>query len=157
MNDPEIQKLVEQSWRRPLTADEQAHLDALLANHPESRAIWDDESALNGLLRQTRQTQPSSNFTSLVLQAVQQESPVTRPALPWTRRWFPRLAFAGVTAGVITFTLYQHRLVTRAEMAESVATVSDQMAGLRPEWLQDFEAINRLSQSDDQLLALLKK
>ena len=59
--------------------------------------------------------------------------------------------------GVITFTLYQHRLVTRAEMAESVATVSDQMAGLRPEWLQDFEAINRLSQSDDQLLAMLKK
>lgn len=157
MNDPEIQKLIERSWRRPLSAEDQAHLDALLAARPESRVLWEDESALNGLLSQTRQTLPSSNFTSLVLQAVQRESQVSRPVLPWTRRWFPRLAFAGVTMGVITFTLYQHRLITRAEMAESVATVSDQMAGLRPEWLQDFEAINRLGQSDDELLAMLKK
>ncbi|MBC8003598.1 MAG: hypothetical protein H7X97_13515, partial [Opitutaceae bacterium] len=149
MNDPEIQKLIERSWRRPLSAEEQAHLDAWLTAHPEKQALWEDESALSTLLRQTRQTHPSSNFTALVLQAVQRESPISRPTLPWTRRWFPRLAFVGVTMGVITFTVYQHRLTTRAEMAESVATVSDQMAGLRPEWLQDFEAINRLGQSDD--------
>ena len=156
MNDPQIQRLIEESWRRPLAADEQTQLDLWLAAHPESRAIWEDESALNGLLRQTRQTQPSSNFTSLVLQAVQRAAPVPRPVLPWTRRWFPRLAFAGVTLGIITASVYQHRVFARAEMAESVATVSDQMAGLRPEWLQDFEAINRLGQSDDELLALLK-
>ena len=58
--------------------------------------------------------------------------------------------------GLISFNVHQHRLSQRTEMAESVATVSDQMAGLRPEWLQDFEAINRLGQSDDELLALLK-
>lgn len=156
MNDPKIQKLIEESWRHPLSAEKRVQVDAWLAAHPESHAFWEGESALDGLLRQTRQTQPSSNFTSLVLQAVQRKAPVSRPVPPWTRRWFPRLAFAGVTLGVITFTVYQHRVVARAEMAESVAAVSDQMSGLRPEWLQDFEAINRLGQSDDELLAMLK-
>ena len=45
MNEPEIQKLMELGWRRSLSPEEQARVEAWLAVHPDSRSGWDDESA----------------------------------------------------------------------------------------------------------------
>ena len=51
MQDAEYQNLTETSWRRPLTAAERTRLRELLAAHPDWREPWNEDAALNGLLR----------------------------------------------------------------------------------------------------------
>ena len=52
MNEAEYQELLEASWRRDLTPAEMARLHAGLAEQPDLRAGWEDESGLNRLLDQ---------------------------------------------------------------------------------------------------------
>jgi anti-sigma factor RsiW len=165
MQDTEYQKLKEASWRRPLTADERARLRELLAAHAEWQAAWDEEAALNGLLRRLPAPTVSSNFTARVLQAAQR-----LPAKPgWRRRleafpwlptaWVPRAALgvAMICSGMLS--AHEYQVFHRAQVAREVASAS-RFAQLPPiDWLENFDTITRLNKvkvADDELLAVLQ-
>ena len=73
-NDAFLSLLRESSWRRKLTEAEQAELRAYLAAHPDARADWEMESALNAALTRLPDAPVPSNFTARVLQAVEREA-----------------------------------------------------------------------------------
>ncbi len=101
MNDPLYQKLLEASWQRPLTPEEEAELQPYLAAHPEAQAEWDEDILLTQQLRQLPAAPLSSNFTALVLQAVKAEAGRPRRDatsfgwLAWVRQYLPRAASVG--------------------------------------------------------------
>jgi hypothetical protein len=163
MKDNELHsKLRESSWRRKLTAAEQAGLRAYLAANPDARADWEMESALNAALARLPDAPVPSNFTARVLQAVEREA--ARPH-GWSWRWnwhtlVPRVAFAAV---VITFTglaFHHHEIYSqRAALARSVAFVTGGQPAPSLEALENFDPIRRMSQpqhADDELLALMQ-
>lgn len=71
MPSPVSQELTELAWRRGLTPDEQARLRQYLAAHPAARSQWELEAALTRALDRLPPAPVSSNFTALVLKAVQ--------------------------------------------------------------------------------------
>src|SRR3989304_6073907 len=104
--DPAYTRLREASWRRPLTAAEQAELHACLAAHPEAQADWDAEAGLNELLGRLPDAPVASNFTTRVLQAIEHDpaQSARSSVRDWRWRvWVPRLA-AGVVA-LLVFTV----------------------------------------------------
>jgi negative regulator of sigma E activity len=163
MKDNEhLSQLRESGWRRKLTEAEQAELRAHLAAHPDARADWEMESALNGALNQLPDASVPSNFTARVLQAVEREAARPR-AGSWRWNWHslvPRVAFA---AAVITFTglVFQHHAINRQRtvLAKNVALVTRGQPMPSPEALENFDAIRRMSQpqhADDELLTLMQ-
>ncbi|MGB7746067.1 MAG: hypothetical protein WBN75_02135 [Verrucomicrobiia bacterium] len=163
MKDNEyLSQLRESGWRRKLTEAEQGELRAHLAVHPDARADWEMESALNAALAQLTEASVPSNFTARVLQAVERDE--ARPRA-WSWRWnwhmlVPRVAFA---AAVITFSglAFQHHEIYRQRiaLARDVALVTRGQPMPSPEALENFDAIRRMSQpqhADDELLALMQ-
>ena len=168
MNESEYQALVEASWRRSLTDDEQARLDDWLRTHPEAHNEWDAESALNRLLEQMPEPPVASNFTARVLQAVERETAAAarrESIFERVKRWFwrpaPRVAWALLIAGLLGFGYHQHQTNVRNQVAEGLSVMANVAALSDPAVLQDFEAIQRLGQSapsdDEELYALLQK
>ena len=161
MNENEFEKLREASWRRKLTEEEEAALRGYLATRAAARAQWEEESGLNEYLARLPDAPVSSNFTSRVLLAVAREtSPGTtrvQGVSGWIKLRWPRIAFVSVLIGAMALSVGQYRAVKRTEMALDVVTVS-RAAKVPHEWLQDFEAISRLSQPpvDEELLAALQ-
>jgi hypothetical protein len=164
MDHTDYQKLRETGWRRPLTPAEERRLRQMIAAQPTLQAQWDEEAALNRLLGRLPVAPVSSNFTARVMQAARQ-APLT-PAwserlapFQWlSRDWMPRVALglAMLVCGVLSFREYQS--VHRAQMARQMAGLS-RLAALPPEWMKDFDTINRLNKvsvADDELLALLQ-
>ena len=153
MNGSEYQQLQETAWRRPLTTEEQARLQAHLLAHPEARDDWDLETMINQGLRKLPDTPLASNFTAQVLRAVQREQAAIRPATLAGWRWWPALTWsrsalvAGLAVGVGLMAFQYHRTSARAELAQSLAQVSSVASQPGIELLRDFEAINRLGQA----------
>src|ERR1051325_447557 len=79
MPDAEYNRLRESSWKRKLTAEEEIQLQAYLATHLESQAEWEDELALTQSLEHLKNVPVPSNFTSLVLQALDREVAAANP------------------------------------------------------------------------------
>ena len=160
MNEIEFEKLREASWRRKLTAREEAALRTYLAMHAAARPRWEEEASLNEFLGKLPDAPVSNNFTSRVLQAVEREnSPGAsrHGVFDWIRFSWPRIAVASALIGAAVFSVNQYRAVKRTEIARDIVTMS-QAATVPQEWLQDFDAINRLSRPpvDDALLAALQ-
>ncbi len=162
MNEIEFDKLKQTLWRRPLTEPENSALNRYLATHPGARAEWEGEFALAQTLRQMPDVPVSSNFTRLVMQAVERENARPVHGAPrfshWLRRHWLRttalaslLVCAGLAAG------QQYRSLQRMNMAQGVSAVS-QAAAFPQQWLVDFDAINRFDQPpvDNELLAALQ-
>jgi anti-sigma factor RsiW len=157
-NDALLSKLRESSWRRKLTDAELAEWRAYCAAHPEARADWEMESALNAALARLPDAPVPSNFTARVLQAVDREA-----ARPQGWSWHglvPRIAFA---AGLLAFTglaIHHHEIYSqRAALVKSVALAAGGQPVPSPEALENFDAIRRMSQpqhADDELLALMQ-
>jgi hypothetical protein len=63
-----------------------------------------------------------------------------------------------VIAGVGFFTLHEHRVHQRAQLAQSVAAVSSVASLPGPDILQDFDVINQMNHAaaDKELLALMQ-
>ena len=162
MNEQQHQELVEASWRRPLTPEEEAALQLYLAARPDLQADWEDEHALTNALRDLPAAPLSSNFTSQVLHAInrEQRSSVQRPAVSFWRQWLPRLATVA-TILVLLFTgLNLYRLNTQTQVRETVGTFAHIATTVsEPEVFEDFEAIHQLRTapqfSDDELVAVL--
>jgi hypothetical protein len=162
MNDQAYQKLIERSWRRTLTPEEHAAAQSYLQAHPKAQADFSAEAALTQALARLDDLPVSSNFTARVLQALEADEhrirAYDRAHSRWRPRWLTKAAFAGLIVSATLLAFHQHKVAGRAEMARSVAAVSN-VAQLPPiEWLEDFEAIHRLSQVqwvDEDLVALL--
>jgi hypothetical protein len=163
MNDSATQRIRELLWRRTLTDAEVAELQNLVTAHPEARADWEIESTLNEALDQLPEAPPvSSNFTALVLQAVEsQENVRSRTDTRWSlHRWLPRFAVAALTLTLALAGWHQHEINERAAMARDVAQLGAALAASTPELTQNFESIRRLNVSspkaDTDLLTLMQ-
>jgi len=162
--DPLFNQLREQSWRRELTAGEDAALRDWLAKHPEAQADWENEAALNEAIRRLPEAPLSSNFTSRVLQAVQREQAAEsrrnrRGRVVWWRRLGWRLGLACVIGATVFFSYEQfYAAHLRAQVKQSIVAVSAVSSLPSAEILENFEAI-RLSgtpAADEKLLTLLQ-
>ncbi len=164
-NDPVLNRFRELRWRRKLSAQEETELRAYLARHPELKPEWQLEAALGEALDRLPAVPVSSNFTMRVVEAAERDAATHmrryRFNLSWfdLRRWLPRAAFAVVAAGAGIFSYHAVQAAWRAELAQSVAAVSEVAALPSPEVLKDFDAIrilNRTPPADEQLLTLLQ-
>ena len=158
MNDQPL-NLRESLWRRQLTDAERAELRA----RPETAADLELESCLSEMLAKIPDAPVASNFTARLMQAVEREE--SRPSRRWSFRWnwhalLPRVA---VTAAVVLFAgvTFRHYELTsqRAALAKNVALVAGSQPPPSVDVLDNFDAIQRLSQpahADEELLALLQ-
>jgi len=161
MNEIEFEKLKETSWRRKLTAQEKAALNSYLAAHSQARTEWEEEAGLSEWLGRLPDAPVSTNFTARVLQEVEREaarnSRREHGIFHWLRfNWLPRMAVASlvVCGGLISLQQYK-----RTQIAQDVAAVSSAATATLPQqWLEDFDAISRLSlpSVDNELLAALQ-
>jgi anti-sigma factor RsiW len=165
MNDNlTCQRLRDSAWRRKLTDAEEAELRAWLAAHPDARADWESESALNEALTQLPDAPVPSNFTARVLQAVERDATASdrehAPRWVWTwRALVPRATVIMLVVGAGLFAYQRHALAQRVELAQSVATVADVRSLPSPQFLEDFDVIRRLHPTppaDKDLLALMQ-
>lgn len=161
MNEIEFENLRADSWQRKLTPAEENAVREYLSFHPEARTLWEEETRLTDLMGRIPDVPVSSNFTARTIQAAAREGRFARQrpprAMEWLKAWWPRLAISAVVASAAVFSVVQYRSVQRVEMARDLATMS-QAGSVPQEWLQDFEAINRLSHPpvDEELLAALQ-
>jgi anti-sigma factor RsiW len=160
--DPVYQRLRETGWRRPLTEAEAAELRAWLAAHPEARADAEAEAALSRALASLPDSPVPSNFTPRVLRAIERETTAperasTKASTAWWRGLIPRIAVTTVVIGVGVVAYQHHQAVKREELAaaaRNLVTVAGTTSLSSLAALEDFEAIRRLSQADEGLLAL---
>ena len=167
MKAADYQHLVEESWRRPLRAEEQRQLAAWLEQHPEETGTWTEEAALTSALRRLPDAPVASNFTAQVLQAIDRaETSAAREAAGdagwrrWLLPWLPRLAVASLVIAVawIGWRQLEHR--REGQLASALVQFSAAASAVpEPAVFGDFEVIRRLGQpqpaSDEALFAVL--
>ena len=164
MNDPLFQQWRELSWRRKLTAAEDAEVRAWLAVHPEAQPDWEAETALNDALGRLPEVPVATNFTARVLQAVELDRAASARERKWLgwqpwKRWLPRMALAAIVLGAGLFSHHEVVANRRAKLVRSVEVVSKVSSLPSPAILEDFDAIQRLTPppaADEQLLSLLQ-
>lgn len=161
--DPVYQRLRELSWRRPLTAAEQAELRAWLVVHPEALAEAEAEAALNQALARLPDAPVPSNFTELVWQTIERDDVVKmRAKVPrsawWWHGFVPRFAVATVVVGAGLIAYRHNEAAQQAELVKNfLAVASPSLAD--PKVIEDFEVISQLSPptaADEELLKLLQ-
>jgi anti-sigma factor RsiW len=159
------EKIRELTWRGHLSPDQQRELEAWLIAHPEEKEALALDNRLTESLQRLRDTRISNNFTSRVLEQVRLEQAAAeresrRKSFVFRWRWLIRTATAVVLVGAAGITWKQvQNARTAEEIARSVTLISEFPSLPNPEVLQDFEAIQALSQTppaDLELLALLK-
>src|SRR5262245_66668141 len=110
MSDSLYKELLEASWRRKLTPEEETRLQHYLAAHPEAQAEWEDEMALSFHLRQLPDAPLSSNFTARVLEAVELEQrrqerarPISRLARgrEWMKQHLTQAVYVAMLCGLL--------------------------------------------------------
>jgi anti-sigma factor RsiW len=169
MKEPADNQMKELGWRQRLAPAEEQALQAHLAARPEARADWEMDLRLNALLDKLPEAPPvASNFTALVMQAVEREAAVDARASrtpPWgwfsARKWIPRLAAACVIVGMGVLAVHQHQIAERRIMAENVARLAEAYSAAGPASVRDFDSISRLAaespaKPDTKLLALMQ-
>lgn len=169
MHLSEFEQLLETRARRPLNPDEQDRLHMWFHEHPEDREIWEEEEALSGALQDLPEMPVSTNFTSRVWQQIEMEArePEPTPAFNIVRflsgSWLrvPRIAWACAIILAMGISLDQHRVQKQEQLAESIVPVVELAQVPSVEMLQDFDAINTLSEpmvsGDLELLLALEE
>jgi hypothetical protein len=167
MNHSDYNQLQQAQWKRKLTVEEEARLNAALAKQPGVQADWEEERMVAELLRQLPDAPVPSNFAAQVLLAVNRGDNTERSSgrgrwWEWAGSLRPACwpALTGLMVCLSLFSYREYRSVERNKLARSVATVSSAAALPSIELLQDFEAIHRLSHVstpvDTELLAALQ-
>lgn len=167
-----FEELVEISWRRRLTPEEEVQLQSWLASHPADAHRWEAEAGLNQALERLMPIKPSSNFTSQVLRLVELEKaqrsrPETSMAARILRAFTVRsrgLAWAALVVLVAGIGYHQHRENTQHQIAQGVHAFSTVATVTEPEILEDFDAVREFSQlrvevnpTDEALFVLLSQ
>ena|SRR5438128_2173958 len=167
MNDPEYDELRAASWRGKLTPAEEMRVQAYLAARPEAQADWEEELALTRHLQELPEVPVASNFTSLVLQAIDSETtrqPTPYPVRNWWSRWLsglaPRTALAALVLVLGVTGVQEYRSHARKQFAQGVERFVSAANLPRPEVFEDFDTIQQLQpvafSTDDDLLAALR-
>ena len=165
MNEQSYKQLLEESWRRALTPEEETRLQLYLAANPERQQQWEDEAALTDALHRLPNAPLSSNFTALVMQAVDKEERISasrHATVTWWRQWLPKLAPVGLAAVVLLSGANLYRLHNQKQATKKVGLVSE-LAGAfeSPEAFAEFEMIQQLRAAptfgDEDLVAVLQK
>jgi negative regulator of sigma E activity len=119
------------------------------------------QNELRELLSRLPDAPVSSNFTARVMQAVEREDLQAARTRGWRWRWrslLPRAAATATVAIAAGFAFYQHEIYNqRAEIAKNVVRVANAQPLPSVDALQNFDAIQRMSQpahADEELLAL---
>jgi hypothetical protein len=160
MNNSAYNQLKEKSWVEPLSAEESAKLKTFLAAHPELQGDWEDAAALTATLDRLPNVPVSSNFTSLVMQAVQREEMQNeRASSPWRtfwrRSWIPKLGVAAAMLCLGTFSFHEYQVASRAKLAADVKEFAENAPLPQVEWLKDFDTIDQMGKvqvADNDLL-----
>ena len=173
MNDSDFQKLLETRWRRELTPEETARLQAHLEQHEAVRAQWQSEMDLSQLLDHLPTPPVSSNFTAQVLRSVSSDQAgqaVSSRQSQWWR-WLSRpwlkVAWASGLLLLGSAIWLEHRHQDRENMARDLAKLQSVPSFPSADMLQDFEVIQQFSKvalhgnpadtmSDADLLAALQ-
>jgi negative regulator of sigma E activity len=166
-NDPLDQALREAAWRRPLTAGEQAKLDAWLKINPDARTEWELDAALSQALARLPEQPVASNFTARVLDAIEREDLAAAGArressrLGWLRSlgWVPRAAVAVVVLAVGLLGWQQVRSQREAQALERFVAATEATPMPSPEVFQDYETIIHImppGAADVSLLTLMQ-
>lgn len=155
-NEPFQDRLRELIWRRKLTEVERAELHG----PPQIQADLELESRLTEGLARLPDAAVPSNFTTLVLQAVERAETHPRPGF-WHWSWrvlVPRLAVGVAVVGLAGLAYQRHEFNQRARLAKNVALMAEAQPLPSLEALKNFNAIQRMSQppADEKLLALLQ-
>ena len=161
--DPTYQRLLETSWRRPLTTAEETELRAWLTDHPDAAVEWEAEAGINHALGALRDLPVPSNFTARVMAGVEREQrSEPRRIVGWLpvwrglSRWLPRTAVAGVILGVGAIAyIHTSQNARREELARSVETICDVRSMPSPRILENFDAIQELTPAPKPDVALL--
>jgi len=121
----------------------------------------DEPQELRELLSRLTDAPVSSNFTARVMQAVEREELQAAQTRGWHWNWhtfLPRFAMAAAVMVFAGIAFYQHGIDSRrAEIARSVMIVASAQKLPSVDALQNFDAIQRMSQpahADEELLAL---
>ena len=175
MNNPdrnEVNELITRALRGELTEAEHAELERRMQLDPALRETYELEAGLNHVLERLPNVPISSNFTSLVVQAVQKEQLSAQitlaPKSPWLQFRLLRLATGlAVVAVAGVLSIHQYRKAEQEKMVRNVASFTEVAAAMSPEQkpgmvFQDFDAIERLTipseaELDLELFAALQK
>jgi hypothetical protein len=175
MNKSQYQALLEESWRRPLTVEEEARLQAWLALHPEAQAEWESEASLTHLLERLPEAPVASNFTAQVMQGLDagpgRAIAIDVPAGSWLQRLRGFLQAPGMRVGWAVLTVVmiaglwygydRHLRDQRLQTAAGLTVLVNVTSLSDPVVLEDFEAIQRLSgvapSVDEELFAVLNQ
>jgi hypothetical protein len=154
--EPIQNPLRELVWRRKLTDAERAELP----REPQIQAELELESHLTDELARLPDTPVPSNFTALVLQALDREAARPRPTF-WRWSWrvlVPRVAVGVAVMGIAGLTYQRYEFNQRARLAQNVALLAQTQPMPSVEALKNFDVIQRMSQPhpDEKLLALLQ-
>lgn len=152
MNRRRAEQLLDTAARRRLTPDEQADWDTWLDGAGPERTVWGDEMRLNRVLGTLIRIPVSSNFTSRVLAALDQQlradERVGAGRRPWTAwaRWRWQWAAGSVAVLAVALVVLQEspHVQARREVLASAEVLAG--AGGLPSvgMLQDFDAIYAL-------------
>ncbi len=172
MNESLFEALIETSWRRRLTPEEEVQLQSWLASHPQDAERWEAEAGLNQALERLRPIEPSSNFTRQVLLLVEQDrrAAARQARSPAFAGWLARL-FSTRSKGLAWATLlflatgigyHQYREHSRHQIAQGMQAISTVATVATPEVFEDFDAVREFSQvridvdrTDETLFVLL--
>lgn len=165
-DDPLYHQLLDESWRRRLSPEEQRELLTWLAAHPELETEWESELKLSQAFANLPPAPVPSNFTARVLQEIQtleKAAARARTRARWWRLsnwgWAPRGAFAALLLGGTVLTYHHSRVVSRQRALSSVEVVSNVASRPSPDVLRDFDAIQALNAGpgpDETLLTLFQ-
>lgn len=165
--DPLEPSLREALWRRPLTPGEETRLETWLAAHPEARADWAADAALNAALARLPEPPAPANFTARVLRAVEQENLAAACARSKSSRlgwlcswgWVPRAAAASVLALAVALAWHHSQRASEARALERFVAATGATPLPPPEAFEEFDAIMRIMPgpgADVTLLTLLQ-
>jgi hypothetical protein len=161
MNRDEREELRALLWRRPLSEEEKARLQAWVAAHPEEREDWELEQGLTLALSRLREQEVPSNLAARVWAAIEGEESHERgwrwaEGLGWLRGVWIRWAVAGAAAVLVGVTWWQGAQAPEVLRPEVVQVLSELAP---PEALAEFEVVSRLFAGptpDVELLSLLQ-
>ncbi len=155
----EPKHLRESLWRRKLTEAERAEL----RTRPEIAADLALESRLSEMLAKMPDAPVSSNFTARLMRSVDLEETRQSRRRSFSWNWhalLPRLAATAALVLVAGLTAHHYELKSqRAALARNVALVAGSQPLPSVEALNNFDAIQRMSQpahADEELLALMQ-
>lgn len=151
MNELDRSDLLKLAVQRPLSSNELTRLRSLYGTEPDGMEAMELDLRVTQSISQLPNVPVSSNFTAQVLQRVERVEGGRRVKAGsgfWgvLMRWVRPITVGSALAFVGVVGYLQYRTSARVEFAESVATLSTAAAVPPLELLQNFEAINQLSQ-----------